>query len=145
MLTNYFSCYKLNKTPTPLRRREKFSQTERLSNFLGNQRFWVLKHWCLLISKRKKVYFKFFYTCIPEIISAYHTGSAFTQHYYVCRVQYVLNNGIVQKKIIQQCMKIVFELQSIRTFDHSHQFIYRIQFSSLKTCRSVKLQVHRDF
>ena len=36
MLTNYFSCYKLNKTSTPFPRREKFSQTERLSNFLCN-------------------------------------------------------------------------------------------------------------
>ena len=30
----------------------------------------VFQHWCSLISKRKKLYFKIFYTCIPEIVSA---------------------------------------------------------------------------
>ena len=61
MLTDSISCYKLNKTSTPIPSREQFSRTERLSNFLCNQSFVVLKHWCLLISKRKKSYiFKFF-------------------------------------------------------------------------------------
>ena len=31
--------------------------------------------------KEKKLYFLIFFTCILEIVSAYHTGSAFTQQY----------------------------------------------------------------
>ena len=37
-------------------------------------------------SNRKKIT----YTCIPEKVSAYHTGSAFKQHYYACRVSFTL-------------------------------------------------------
>ena len=33
--------------------------------------------------KEKKV---IFYVCIPEIVTGYHTGSAFIPHYYVCLV-----------------------------------------------------------
>ena len=86
MLTDYFSCYKLNNKSTAfLEENDCQKTTLRLSNFLCNQSFGVFKHWCLLISKRKK-YFLIFYTCIPENVRAYHTGSALTQHYYVCRV-----------------------------------------------------------
>ena len=33
-----------------------------------------------------------FYTCIPENISAYHTGSSFAQHYYECRGSFILRD-----------------------------------------------------
>ena len=35
--------------------------------------------------------FQIVYTCIPKKISAYHTGSAFTEHYCVFRVSFVLD------------------------------------------------------
>ena len=70
--------------------RKKLTKTQRLANFQCNKSFEVFKHWCSLISKRKKKIFFIFYTCIPEKVSAIHTGSAFTQHYYVCRVLFIL-------------------------------------------------------
>ena len=43
-------------------------------------------------------------TCIPEKISANHTGSAFTQHNYVCRVFNVLNvQVLVLFQFLQEC------------------------------------------
>ena len=73
MLTDYFSCYKLNKTSTPFQEEKnsfklKICQIFHVIRVLGYTK----------ISKRKKSYI---FKCIPEIVSAYHTGSAFTQHY----------------------------------------------------------------
>ena len=84
MSTDYLSCYKLNNKSLP--RREKFSRTQILSNFQCNSSCGVFKHWCSLISKRKN-----FQTCILEKVSAYHTGSAFTQHHYICHVLFIPN------------------------------------------------------
>ena len=87
MLTNYFSCYKLNNNSTPFQEEKnspKFKDCQIFSviKVLGYSNFGVHK-----LRKEKKInILKIFYTCIPEIVSAYHTGSAFTQHYYVCRV-----------------------------------------------------------
>ena len=41
-------------------------------------------------SEKKKKNFLIFYTCILEKVSTYHISSAFTQHYYACRVLFVL-------------------------------------------------------
>ena len=74
MLTDYFSCYKLNKTSNPFHEEKKSPKLKHC------QIFYVIR--VLRYSNTGEN----FYTCIPEIVSAYHTGSAFTQHYYVCRV-----------------------------------------------------------
>ena len=56
-----------------------------MSNFHCNESFWVFKHWCSLISKRKKViFFYLFFT------HGFRTGSTFTQLYYVCWELFVL-------------------------------------------------------
>ena len=61
MLTNYFSCYKLNKTSThPPFQEEKNSPKLKDCQIFYVISFGVLKHWCLLISKRKKVIFLIF-------------------------------------------------------------------------------------
>ena len=91
LLTDYFSRYKLNKTSTPFHEEKNSPKLRDCQFFSCNQSFGVFKHWCSLISERKKSnIFFIFYTCIPEMVNAYHTGSPFTQHYYVCRVQFVL-------------------------------------------------------
>ena len=53
-------------------------------------------YWCSLSSNRKKEIFKKF-TLAFRKVSAYHTGSAFTQQYYVCRVSFVLNSALTDK------------------------------------------------
>ena len=48
--------------------------------------------------KKESNIFKFFTQYVPEKVSAYHTGSEFSQHYYVCRAFFVLKekNGVVR-------------------------------------------------
>ena len=41
--------------------------------------------------KRKRV---IFFNFLLEKVSVYHTGSAFTQHYYICQVSFVLKANI---------------------------------------------------
>ena len=45
-----------------------------------------------------KIFSYFFYTYIPEKVSAYHTVSAFIQHCCVCRVLFVLNPFLFTKE-----------------------------------------------
>ena len=91
MLTNYFICYKLNKTPTPFQEEKNTSKLNDCHFFYVIRVLGIKTLVFINFKKEKKLYFLIFYTCIPEIDSAYHTGSAFTQHYCVSRVQYVLN------------------------------------------------------
>ena len=80
MLTDYLNCYKLtNKTSIPLQRREKFSRTLRLSNFLCNQSFGVLKHQCLIISKRKKLFLNFKNAFRKQLILLYQFSGVYTE------------------------------------------------------------------
>ena len=79
MLTDYLICYKLKNTSTPFLE-VKYSpklrdcQVCNLIKVLGYSKTGVHK-----FQKEEKV--GFFYTCIPEKISAYNTRSTFTQHY----------------------------------------------------------------
>ena len=64
-----------------------------------------------LILKRKKAIFFIFYTCIPEEVSAYHTGSAFTQHYNMSGVicPYIKKNDAYFQKIFRlTCRRRLF-------------------------------------
>ena len=66
----------------------------------------------------------FIQCCIPEKIREYHTGSAFTKHYYLCRVLFVLNckhghthvSFIQMKKNILPCIKFVYSKHVCRLF-----------------------------
>ena len=84
MLTDYSSCY---KHPTPLQEEKNSPKTKDCQIvYVKKKSLGVFKHWCLLISKRKKYVFLFFTHAFRKKVIAYHTGSEFTQQYYVCRV-----------------------------------------------------------
>ena len=64
---------------------------EKSTRFNDCQIFYVINVLgCSLSSNRRKIYLFILCTCIPEKDSVYHTGSAFTQHYNVCRASFVL-------------------------------------------------------
>ena len=69
-----------------------------------------------LLQNQKK---KFFYTCISEKVSAYHTGSAFTQHYYVCCVLFVLT-------AVKRCKQKIYTYRSNKL--HCQFFKYQKNF-----------------
>ena len=78
MLTYYLSCYKLNNKPILFEEEEKSLKLKNCQIFivikvLGHSNICVHK-----FQKEKKEYFSILYTCIPEKVSAYHTGSVYT-------------------------------------------------------------------
>ena len=52
---------------------------------------WGIQTLVFINFKRKRVIFFIF---LPEKVSVYHTGSAFTRHYYICQVSFVLKANI---------------------------------------------------
>lgn len=78
----YFSCYNLNQPPSTKRKipQNLDCQIFNVIIVLGHSNFGVL-----YVQMEKSNIFNF-YTCNPEKVSMYHTGSAFTQQYYVCQV-----------------------------------------------------------
>ena len=66
MLIDYFSCYELSSKSTPSRRKKNYFNLKIVKCFLLSK-FWGME------------------TLVFKKFSAYHTGSAFTQHFYVCK------------------------------------------------------------
>ena len=77
MLTDYFSCYK------------QFLQHLKIVKFSLLLKFWGIQIFVFLNCKKKKSNILFLHMHSGN--SAYHTGSLFTQHCYVCRVLFILN------------------------------------------------------
>lgn len=86
MLTDYFSCHKLNNKPKPFHEKKKSQQLFKLSNCQCYEYFGLFEYQCLLNSKLNKVtFYEFCFHLHSGKLSAYHTDSAFIQHYYACR------------------------------------------------------------
>ena len=74
---DFFSCHKISKKYTPIQEDKKSSKLKDCQIFI------VIKVWG--IQRLVFVHFQIensnflFYTCIPEKVREYHTGSAFTQ------------------------------------------------------------------
>ena len=92
MLKDYFSCYKLKIQvyPTPF---HKEKNSPKLKDFQIFNVIKVVGYSNIGVHKfpKEKKYFLIFYNFIPKKVSTYHTGSAFTQRHYVCRVLFILN------------------------------------------------------
>ena len=74
----YFSCYKLNNKSTLFQEKKKLTKPEGVSSCHCNLKFCGIQTLLLINFRKKKVIYFNFYTCIPEKVAAYHTGSAFT-------------------------------------------------------------------
>ena len=83
-MTGDFSCF----TTQPLPFHEEKKNSPKLTNSQSINVIKVLgySNTCVHKFQKRKKKVPIFYTCIPDILSTYHTGSAFTQHYNVCRV-----------------------------------------------------------
>ena len=80
------SCYKLNNKSNPFQEEKKSSKLKDCLIFSVIKVLGYSNIGCSLIAKTKNF---IFFNFLNKKVSAYHTGSPFTQHYYVCRVLFL--------------------------------------------------------